>query len=44
MDKTLNVLLAIDKAYIAPQMALDCRPGLDGLNQVYVPNHPTPSA
>ncbi len=26
--------------HTAPQRALDCEPGLDGLNQVYGPNHP----
>ncbi len=35
--------LAIDKVHTAPQRALDCIPGLHGLNQVYRPNRPTPS-
>ncbi len=38
-----KVLLAIDKVHTVPQRALDCRPGLGRLNQVYGPNHPTPS-
>ncbi len=39
-----KVLLAIDKVHtVVPQMALDCRPGLGGLNQVYGPNCPTSS-
>ncbi len=29
--------------HTAPQRALDCRPGLGGLNQVYGPNRPTRS-
>ncbi len=41
MDQSINVLLAIDKAYIVPLRALDCGPGLGGLNQVYGPNRPT---
>ncbi len=44
MDKLLNVLLASDKAHTVPQRALDCRPGLSRLNQVYGSNNPTPSA
>ncbi len=43
MGQFSKVLLAIDKAYTVPQRALECRPGLGGLNQVYGPNHPTPS-
>ncbi len=42
MGQFSNVLLAIDKAYTVQQRAMDCRAGLGGLNQVYVPNHPTP--
>ncbi len=38
------LLLVIDKAHTIPQKALDCILGLGGLNQVYEPNHPTPSA
>ncbi len=38
-----NVLLAIDKAHTEPHRALDCRPDLGGLNQVYGPNCPTPT-
>ncbi len=43
MDQLVNVLLlvAIYKGHTVPQRALDCRPGLDGLNQVYGPNHQT---
>ncbi len=29
MDQLVNVLLAIDKAHITPQRALDCGPGLE---------------
>ncbi len=43
MDQLVNVLWTIDNAHI-PQRALDCRLGLGGLNQIYGPNHPTPSA
>ncbi len=32
----------IDKTHTVLQKSLDCRPGLSWLNQVYVPNHPTP--
>ncbi len=35
MDQLVNVLLAIDKVHTVPQRALDCEPGLGGLNQVY---------
>ncbi len=41
MDQLMNVVLTIDKVNTAPQRALDCRPGLGGLNQVYGPNHQT---
>ncbi len=34
---------AIDNVQTVTQTALDCRPGLGGLNQVYGPNCPTPS-
>ncbi len=44
MDQLVNVLLAIDKVYKASYRALDCRPDLGGLNQVYGPNCPTSSA
>ncbi len=43
MGQFSNVLLAIDKEHTVPQRALDCRPGLGGLNQVHGPNCPTPS-
>ncbi len=43
MGQFRKVLLAIDKAHTVPQRALDCRPGLGGLNQVYRPNCPTSS-
>ncbi len=42
MDQSINVLLA--HSTHVPQRALDCIPGLGGLNQVYGPNCPTPSA
>ncbi len=29
--------------HTVPQRALDCRPGLGGLNEAYGPNCPTPS-
>ncbi len=32
MDQSVDVLLVIDKAYTVPQRALDCRPGIGGLN------------
>ncbi len=38
-----KVLLAIDNVDRTPQRALDCRPGLGGLNQDYGPNCLTPS-
>ncbi len=38
----MNVILTIDKVHPAP--VLNCGPGLGGLNQVYGPNCPTPSA
>ncbi len=43
MGQFSYVLLTIDKANTVSQRVLDCRPGLGGLNQVYGPNHPTPS-
>ncbi len=43
MDQFSKVLLAIDKIHTEPQRALDCVPGLGGLNQLDGPNHPTPS-
>ncbi len=36
-----NVVFAIDQGHIVPQMAMECRPGVGGLNQVYGPNCPT---
>ncbi len=42
MGKFRKILLAIDKAHTVQHRALDCRPVLGGLNQVYGPNHPTP--
>ncbi len=40
MDQLVNVLLAVDKACTLPQMALDCGPGLSGLNnQIYGPTN-----
>ncbi len=43
MGQFSKVLLVIDNAHIVPQRAMDCGPGLCGLKQVCVPNHPTPS-
>ncbi len=43
MGQFSKVLLAIGNAHTVPQRALDCGPGLGGLNQVCVPNSPTPS-
>ncbi len=43
MGQFSHVLLAIDKAHIVTQRAMDCRPDLGGLNQVYGPNCPNPS-
>ncbi len=43
MGQFSKELLVIDNAHTLPQWALDCGPGLAGLNQVYGPNHPTPS-
>ncbi len=40
-SKVLSI--AFDNAHTTPQRALDCGPGLGGLNHVYGPNHPTPS-
>ncbi len=37
MGQFRKVLLAIDKVHTVPQRALDCGPGLGGLN------YPTPS-
>ncbi len=34
MDQIMNVIITIDKVHTAPQRALDCGPGLGGLNQV----------
>ncbi len=41
MGQFSKVLLAIDKAHTVPQRALDCRPDLGGLNQVYGSIRPT---
>ncbi len=43
MGQFSNELLIIDKADTVPESALDCGPNLGGLNQVYGPNHTTPS-
>ncbi len=43
MGQFSKVLLAIDNAHTVPQRALEGGPDLSGLNQVYGPNHPTPS-
>ncbi len=42
MGKFSKVLLGIDNAHTVPERALDCGPGLGGLNQVYGYNRPTP--
>ncbi len=41
MSQFGQVLLAVDQVQTVPQMALICRSGLAGLNQIYGPNHPT---
>ncbi len=41
MDQFSKVILAIDKLHTVLQTALDCRPGLGWLNQVYGPSRPT---
>ncbi len=38
MGQFSEVLLAIDNVHTVPQRALDWRPGLGELNQIYVPN------
>ncbi len=43
MVQLSKVLLAINKVHTVPQRALNCRPGLGGLNQIYEPNCPTSS-
>ncbi len=44
MGKFSKVLLAIDKIHTVPTEGhKDSKAGLGGLNQVYGPNHPTPS-
>ncbi len=43
MGQFSKVLLSIDNVDTVPQRALDCGPGLCGLNQIYGPNCPTPS-
>ncbi len=43
MSQFSKVLLAINNAHIVPQRALDCEPGLGGLNQVYGSNCPVHS-
>ncbi len=43
MKQLMYVQLTIDKIHTAPQKALDCGPGLGGLNQVYGTNCHTPS-
>ncbi len=44
MNHLVNVLSVIDKVHTVPHMALDRRPGLGGLNQVYGPNCATSSS
>ncbi len=43
MGQFRKVLLAIDKVHTIPHRALNCGPGLGGLDQVYGPSCPTPS-
>ncbi len=43
MNQLSKALLAINNVHTVPQRTLNCEPGLGGLNQVYGPNHPTPS-
>ncbi len=42
MGQFSNVLLVIVKANTVPQRALDCGPGLGGLNKAHMPNCRTP--
>ncbi len=44
MDQQVLVILAIVKVHKTPQRTLNCGPGLGTLNQVCMPNRPTPSA
>ncbi len=44
MGQLVNVILAIDKAHTASQRAMNYGLGLGGINQVYGPNCPTPTA
>ncbi len=44
MGQFSNVLLAIDRARTLPQRALGCKLNLGGLDKVYGPDHPIPSA
>ncbi len=44
INSTNECDLAIERVQTAPQKAMDCRSSLNGLNQVYGPNRPTPSA
>ncbi len=44
MGQFSNVLLVIDNAHpVSRRAALNCGPGLGGLNQAYGPNHVTAS-
>ncbi len=43
MGQFSKVLCRFDDTHTAPQRAVNCRPGLGGLNQVYGPNSPTSS-
>ncbi len=43
MDYLVKYYSYWDSVHTVPHRALDCRPGIDGLNQVYGPNHPTRS-
>ncbi len=42
MAQFRNALLAINTTNTVPQRALDCGPGLDGLNHIISPNIPLP--
>ncbi len=42
MGQFNEVLLAIDSAHTIPQRALDCGPGLGGLNHIMGPTVPLP--
>ncbi len=35
MNQIMNIILTIYKVHTAPQRAMDCGPGLGGINQVF---------